>query len=126
MNCEFNCFRCSREISPTQNKIDETPSSRNCVNLRGDGNCFYRLLSVAVTGSDNFDKEIRQQLVAYMLSDRIETQIHGLNENRYAFENAISNGVWATDVKISAAAAYLCSDIFVFTTNGRPYTKLTH
>lgn len=40
-----------------------------CVTVRGDGNCFYRVLSIAVTGTESHHEVIRNQLVGSMTTE---------------------------------------------------------
>ncbi|MCH9665781.1 MAG: hypothetical protein K0U41_08060 [Gammaproteobacteria bacterium] len=88
-----------------------------CVNVRGDGNCFYRVLSIAVAGAEQHHAAIREQVVAYMYTERINLQIAQL----YAeldVEAVGQQGNWATDAEIFAAASYLKTNIFVHTSVG--------
>ena len=88
-----------------------------CVNVRGDGNCFYRVLSLAVSGTEAHYDTIRQQLVAFMMSDVIDRQLHELYPT-LMLESVACDGEWASDAEIFAAAAYLETDIFVHTDHG--------
>ena len=88
-----------------------------CVNVRGDGNCFYRVISLAVSGSEVNHNVIRQQLVAYMMTDRINMQLSELYPS-FNIASAADSGEWAFDAELFSAAAYLQTDIVIYTAHG--------
>ena len=95
----------------------QTTQPTTCVNVRGDGNCFYRVLSLAVSGTEVNHDIMRQQLIAFMMTDRINLQLAQLYPD-FDIESAAAVGEWANDAELYAAAAYLETDVLVYTAVG--------
>ena len=90
---------------------------RRLHNIRGDGNCFYRAVSYALTGSQEDHDIIRCLIVSHMKGD-LSTKISKyLNKNVHKYiddENVDKNAEWATETEIMATAALLGVDIEVY------------
>lgn len=89
------------------------PLTQNILRLRmkGDGNCFFRSISYAITGSQIYHKVARDRVVDYMKTN--ENAIIQFGE-RYLAESGIPDeGIWATEAEIMASAAMLQTDIYV-------------
>ena len=41
----------------------------------GDGNCFFRCVSLGLTGVESYHQIVRDRIVAYMMTDRISQQL---------------------------------------------------
>jgi len=85
--------------------------------IKGDGNCFFRAISVGLTGWEVSHIKIRQ-----LVCDHIQTygtytrQTEGkyyVNHNKMK-----KSGIYATDVEIMAAAQIFGVDIYVYHTYG--------
>jgi len=80
----------------------------------GDGNCLFRALSLAITGSQRQHALLRSYIVNHMMDESIHGSIReGSNAH---FHNYLGNmekaGVWGTDKEIAAAAhLFKCSII---------------
>jgi hypothetical protein len=96
-----------------QTTFDRLTSPTTSINVRGDGNCFYRVLSIAAAGTESHHTIIRDKLIAFMSQDRIRFQLYDMYPD-FNIETASTAGHWATDAEIFVAAAFLCTDIFVF------------
>ena len=91
---------------------------KDITSITGDGNCYYRCISVAVTGNQDHHKSIRSAIVAFLLGS-IEVQMLHLPENlsvdEYVKENKVDElGTWATEVEIAATAGLLQTNIYCF------------
>lgn len=98
--------------------------------IRGDGNCLFRAISFALSGTENGHKSCRDSIVAHMRNSSVTTKLSkylDTNVNEYLEEsNMDCNSVWATDAEILGAASLLDTDICVFSkcgTDSRGVTK---
>ncbi|XP_048834537.1 uncharacterized protein LOC125709770 [Brienomyrus brachyistius] len=102
----------------------EFPMGAPCrtVPITGDGNCFFRSLAFAITGSEKEHRKIRRAIVSHILR----------NESRYVAclrlgHSSVSEyvdtsrmkyvGTWASEVEIQAAADLLGVHIFTYSDN---------
>ena len=89
----------------------------DCVrNIQGDGNCFFRAISYAISGSERNYMRLRIAIVNHLLK-------YGCRYNTYLREGfcdvedyiqrqrMFCSGVWATEVEIMAVAHMLETDI---------------
>ena len=112
---------------PRQNNVPMFQNTKpvNCVCVRGDGNCFYRVVSIAIAGTEAHHKEIRDQIVAYLYTDRITLLLSDLFQELNV--QAVGQlGNWATDAEIFATAAFLSTDFYVFTKFGWQIYEAAH
>lgn len=94
-------YKSSRRVPLTQNILR--------LRMKGDGNCFFRSISYAITGS--YHKVARDRVVDYKKTN--ENAITQFGE-RYLAESRIpEEGIWATEAEIMASAAMLQTDIYV-------------
>lgn len=84
--------------------------------IRGDGNCWFRSLSVCITGSESSHLAVRKRLCEYMaIDDRVQGYVGSLNIKQYIKQQKMMNNrTWATDTEIFASALMLETDIYVF------------
>jgi len=78
----------------------------------GDGNCFFRAISAAITGSQVDHLKFRQAIVQYIM-------MHGTYEGKDGHEylkesKMMEPTIWATETEIQACADYLRTDIYVY------------
>ncbi|VVC28037.1 OTU domain [Cinara cedri] len=80
-----------------------------------DGNCWYRCISIYVTGSQHYHELIRMHLYEFVMNDtRVLTYLDG-DLNDYLIQNPINVcGTWATDMDIYATALMLNTHIYVY------------
>ncbi|XP_062604741.1 uncharacterized protein LOC134266536, partial [Saccostrea cucullata] len=93
--------------------------------IEGDGNCFYRSLSLYLYDSQEYHRNVRQQILTFM-SDRedryqrlIERNVNYHDYARYISDHR-RDGVWAEDAIAQAAADLYGIDIYVthYSSNG--------
>jgi len=85
----------------------------NIYQVRGDGNCLFRSISLAVTGTQNQHQLLRSYIVNHMCNDGVRKRMEPLficPDNNETYFNHLVNmegsGCWGTDQEI-VAAAYL-------------------
>ena len=71
------------------------------IDVRGDGNCLLRALSVGLYGHEEEHKNLRKSIANYMISMNMSS-------------NIINDGVWIGEDGIIAAAMFLSREIHVF------------
>ncbi|KAK3933197.1 LOW QUALITY PROTEIN: Gag-Pol polyprotein [Frankliniella fusca] len=85
----------------------------------GDGNCYFRSLSMILTGSENYHAAIRRKLVAYMQKEPSVAKYTGkASSAMYVKESAMANlKVFATEIEIIATAMWLKIDVYTESVN---------
>ncbi|XP_055079136.1 uncharacterized protein LOC117373730 [Periophthalmus magnuspinnatus] len=84
-----------------------------------DGNCFFRAVSQAISGTQKYHRKIRLATVKQLEKNpsKYNTLLrdgHFSVEQYISVSNMRKVGTWATEVEIHAAADYLGVDIFTF------------
>jgi hypothetical protein len=98
---------------------------KNVINIKGDGNCYFRSISFALTGSEKNHEKIRDRIVSFMTENSSCVEKHF--GSTYLDDSQMQNsGTWATDAEILATAAYLNADIFVYAHSGKDYKWLKY
>ena len=96
--------------------------------VRGDGNCFFRAVSVYLTGSEENHAVLRDLVVKHMCEDPLKGILDGyLNKDVLSYINDSKiegDGTWATDAEIYATAHLIKMDIEVFCKYSMEYPKL--
>ena len=94
--------------------------SNDLYEVKGDRNCYFRVVSFYLSGSKNYHKEIRKTICDYInfFPGRLSALIQDKNEqaNRYQYTHRTKMnklGTWATKVKILAMAKCLKRDIIM-------------
>lgn len=118
---------CTAEHNQSTCDLDITQSV-NCVRMgnpchtkpiKGDGNCLFRALSYAVSGSENHHRKIRTGVVKHLKGNGTEFDSF-LRDGYTSVEEYIAKtrmqyvGTWATELEILAAADLLHTDIYIF------------
>lgn len=93
------------------------------LHVEGDGNCWFRCLSLVLTGSQDDYKQIRNAIVKFMVSEPASTLLKthhkfATTEEYVRKSKMLEDTIWATDLEILATASMLESDVFVFGTYG--------
>ena len=106
-------------VTPGGPEVPLTKPGRICV--LGDGNCFFRAVSVIITGSEEQHMDVRRVLVRHMRSigrlivKRADPCHHQHGVDHYIAEVRMDCfGAWATEVEIFALAHLLHINIFVY------------
>ncbi|XP_065313505.1 uncharacterized protein LOC135922911 isoform X1 [Gordionus sp. m RMFG-2023] len=92
------------------------------VQIEGDGNCFYRAISVELTGAQNSHVILRQWLAQFMLTSEmgkvIENYLYEMNKKieikTYVSNNVMTQKIWASDTEVRAMATMLNMAIFTY------------
>jgi len=87
-------------------------------NIRGDGNCYFRVISFILTGVESNHLVVRDRVVRHMESAAIGSKLEGyLNKNVTDYLNSSCmdrDSVWAMDADIISTANLLGCDINVY------------
>ena len=79
----------------------------------GDGNCFYRAISYAITGSEDCHMKLCKKLA--VSTDIAGKLTHWTSNPKYVTESRVGySGVWATTTEILAMASLLQTDIVTY------------
>ena len=85
--------------------------------IKGDGNCFFRAMSVGLTCWEVGHLKIRQQVCDHLITYGLYT--HQCEGKFYVNQDKMKHdGTYATDVEIMAAAQIFGGDIYVYHTYG--------
>jgi hypothetical protein len=88
-------------------------------NVAGDGNCFFRVISLELGGTEDDHRTIRDGIVNFMSNGNHEetfSNYTGRSSADYINQTSMNvNGTWATDTEIVATATWLQTTIYVYT-----------
>jgi len=117
--CEVQSYRSSREREPRYScsiglkavyltSSQELTQPRRIHKIRGDGNYYFRAISLFLTGVINNRPVVRDRVVRHMECAAIGSKLEGyLNKNVTDYLNSSSmdrDGVWAMDAEIISTA----------------------
>ena len=120
----------SHHSDPSSMKVSQAPAVTERV--KGDGNCFFRSIALAVTGSQQDHQEFRLLITSYMIHNASSPKLTCFLARNESVEqymkrtNMQSLGTWATEFEIIAAASLLRTAIYVFALSGATYKWLKH
>ena len=82
--------------------------------IAGDGNCFYRCIAQAITGSQSQHLAIRTALVDHMRRfGDTQNEYMGMTPEDYIASRRVGDdGIWATDIEIQAMSHMLKVNIY--------------
>lgn len=87
--------------------------------IKGDGNCFFRAMSLELCGTETYHMRVRKAVVAFLSARANRSMFSSYSGERVQEYLATSGmakyGTWATDVEIVAMATMLQTTIFVYT-----------
>lgn len=102
----------------TETKATDKTSLTNplqVIDTVGDGNCFFRAISIVLTGTEENHMLVRKQLINFMTINQVVKDFVAEDIANYVNRTKMDeNKTWATDVEIFAMAIYLKTDIVVF------------
>ena len=88
------------------------------INVSGDGNCFFRSISMSLIGSENDHAILRKNIVQFMSNEAASIIGHcdtpAAKQVRHCLQNLSRDGVWAGEEVLTTAASYLCRAIHVY------------
>ncbi len=104
-----------QEIISRNSFLDEQLKSKGLYtsDVRGDGNCFFRSLSVCLHGHENEHSLLRKDIANHMKINVDSSSILNGTVIQHIVDVG-TDGVWAGEDVIVASADYLCRDIQVF------------
>jgi len=124
-NCRRMCSTLKINFKKKPGYKSEGPRNPSPIKLhriKGDGNCLFRSLAYAVSGSEDSHMQVRDAVVQHMQEKgvgKLLTKYIGQNVKRYVNESRMEScGVWATDAEIMGAAHLLQVDIVVYSKTG--------
>jgi hypothetical protein len=109
-----------RSLSHTASGVLGAPCKN--VKIKGDGNCFFRAVSEALCGTEEYHEPIRNAVVQQLQSKqhmyRTILRVCYRSVSEYITESNMNClGSWATEVEIQAAADMLGVSIYTYYTN---------
>ncbi|CAG2237450.1 unnamed protein product [Mytilus edulis] len=102
----------------TNNVFDMGPPSAT-KSITGDGNCFFRAISYAVSNRQEFFGKIRKAIVDHLIKNAemfksfLQPRFKSVIEHIQTLQMK-ENNVWATELEILACADLLKTDIYTF------------
>lgn len=85
------------------------------VRIEGDGNCLFRSLALAVTGSQDSHQELREKIVHFMQKDsRIDRYLNEASTDYIQRTGMQTPGIYGTDAELYASALLLETDIYTY------------
>jgi len=105
----------SDDFKTTKNSILHFPNV--CAPTIPDGNCFFRAISLCITGTEVQHSEIRKLIIQFMKNHNTKVDDFSNTQNYITKSNMESDKVWATEVEMHFTAAFLSADIYSFTAN---------
>ena len=105
-----------RETDDVRRRFDNHP--QDVSDVVGDGNCFFRCISLSLYSTQEKHKEVREKIVATVQNDKqfYKERIDG-NFDQHVKEVSLSDGSgssWATEAECLAASETYDRDIFVY------------
>ncbi|XP_016656023.1 uncharacterized protein LOC107882322 [Acyrthosiphon pisum] len=97
---------------PKKSKPLTTP--KKLIDVLGDGNCWYRCISLWINGSEEHHELVRLKLYQFFMTDnRVRAYVGDIDS--YLDINPLNViGTWATDVEIFATALMLNTNIYIY------------
>ena len=80
----------------------------------GDGNCFYRAVSVSLYGDQNNYSTLRKSIANFIVSMQTGTSFADFESLRQLAANVSKDGTWAGEDVIVVTANYLQRQIHVY------------
>lgn len=101
------------------NEIVEMAEPCETKDIVGDGNCFFRSIAYAVSGSEREHRKLRRAVVTHILQNegrysQYLRQGHSSVANYIATSRMKYVGTWATELEIQAASDLIGVDIFTY------------
>lgn len=117
-------YRRHRTADRVDHQTSQEPAETFVV--KGDGNCFFRCLSYAVTGAQTAHSHLRSLTVQWMNENT--DNVTNLSQNEHYVENSNmkQEGTYATEVEIFAAATLLNTTIWTFSPFGTKHQWQRH
>ena len=116
----------SYPVYKSDNMVIGIPKDKKTI--RGDGNCFFRSISFALTGNEDHHLEVRKCVVEHILflGDKIKSFLQANHTAKSYIKNSnmTKSGIWASEVEIFATAHLLKTDIYIYGKSGKTFSWL--
>ena len=91
------------------------------VDVKGDGNCFFRSVSVSLTGLESDHSRLRKKIIQYMIDDSgvVNSTSASAAKAHLLLENLMRDGVWVGEDVIRATSSCLGRDVRVYSAMGQ-------
>lgn len=99
----------------TKNSILHPPVEN--FKIEGDGNCFFRCISLCITGTQEQHQDIRKIITEYIQKNEKEVENFSGVKNYLKNTKMAELTIWASDVEIYFTAKLLEVNIYTFTSN---------
>jgi len=103
---------------------------KQCENVAGDGNCFFRTISRELSGTETNHSSLRDAVVSFMCDSSnapaFQSYVGTLPKTYIQNSSMSENGTWATENEIVATATILQTTIFVYALCGESYKWLKY
>ena len=125
-------FGIESEYKLTGKQLDSTckVGDKVCINVQGDGNCFYQCISKFLTGIEDYPLQIRRKVTKHMRDNQdiylayVDGNYEEHVENQSAADGSLQS--WATEAQIYAVSSITGCQIKVATQNSTLcYSPLT-
>ena len=99
------------------------------LDVKGDGNCFFRALAVCLTGTENDHSRLQANIIQYMAADNNESVVNAGNtaDANHVREHIIGIGrdsVWVRDEVAPAATSYIGRNIYIYFAIGKSWPRI--
>ena len=100
--------------------------------IAADGNCFFRSVSLAVTGSQEFHEELHLLITTYMIHKSTDPMLSSLGSPDGSMESYMKRsrmqtlGTWATELEVIVAASLLNTTTYIYAKCGETFKWLKH
>uniref|UniRef100_A0A9J7WX60 ATP-dependent DNA helicase n=1 Tax=Cyprinus carpio carpio TaxID=630221 RepID=A0A9J7WX60_CYPCA len=101
------------------NEIIEMAEPCETKSILGDGNCFFRAVAFAVSGSEEEHRKVRRAVITHILQNE-DKYVQNLRQGYSSVPEYIATsrmkyvGTWATEMEIQAASDLIGVDIFTY------------
>lgn len=116
--CKKPASQCEKP-SGNLSTIEQLLASQNrkLIQIKGDGNCLFRALSLVVYGSEMYHSKIRELLVNFVRSNADKFRVYvtrGTTLEDHLLHMQYSR-TWGTQVELYAAASLFGRELYVYT-----------
>ncbi|KAK6168715.1 hypothetical protein SNE40_019901 [Patella caerulea] len=128
------CSQLGLPVNSNENIVSTCPLTKpsEIKSIIGDGNCFFRSISYALTGTENHHRKIRLAVVKHLkthaalfkqyLRSGYTSVLDYINRSRMNYVKS-----WASEIEIFAAADLLETDVYTYSNNNwLKFSRLQH
>ena len=126
----FICVNHPHLTQPSMIAVSHCPLAT--ARIAAGGNCFFRSVSLAVTGSQEFHEELCLLITTYMIHKSTDPMLSSLGSPDGSMESYMKRsrmqtlGTCATELEVIAAASLLKTTIYIYAKCGETFKWLKH